>query len=678
MLSDSLIPVAAPVSPERRRSPAAIVAICAGIVALIWASFGQTLWHSFVTYDDNIYVYDNRQITSGLSWSAVRWAFTEPHASNWHPLTTLSHMADWQLFGANAGGHHFTNVLLHSAAAVALFLVLRRMTGAFWRSALVAAVFAIHPLRAESVAWVAERKDVLSGLLFMLTLGAYVRYVRQPSMWRYALVLLVFASGLMAKPMLVTLPFVLLLLDRWPLGRFGAVQSWRDRALRICIVEKLPLLALSAASSAITFFVQKHGGLQSDAMPLAIRLSNAVLAYATYIRQLFWPAKLAPFYPHTAAETLAWQTALAAVVLLGITATVLLFWKTRAYLATGWFWFLGMLVPVIGIVQVGSQAWADRYTYLPHIGLLIAAAWAAGEVATRFQIRRAFLFAGAGLVLVALAFSAWAQAARWRDSETLWSHTLRVTPDNDVAHIGVGNDCLQRGDIDGALSHYERALEIRSRYRHSRYDLLLAIIHNNIGGVLQRKGRLDEALAHFRAALEAQPDYLEATVNLAYSLLEQRETTRALEVLDRAVVLQPESADLHRLRGDAFLQQGAEARAVESYEQALTSAPDTLMALNNLTWLLATSPSDEIRNAARAVTVAERAVRLSGGNDPLFLHALAAAYAEKGDFRQASMTAERAFALATKQSNAALGTELQRCIALYRSGTPLRYDTTPN
>nr|MBA2431551.1 hypothetical protein [Chthoniobacterales bacterium] len=408
-------------APRHHPNAATTAAICLALVALVWGVFGQTLWHGFVDYDDNIYVYDNPQITSGVTWQAVKWSFTEPHARNWHPLTTLSHLAEWQLFGANAGGHHFTNVLLQSAAAVALFLVLRLMTGAFWRSALVAAVFAIHPLRVESVAWISERKDVLSGLLFILTLGAYLRYVRQPSVRRYALVLLVFTLGLLSKSMLVTLPFVLLLLDRWPLRRFEAVQSWRDRALRTCLLEKLPLLALSAAVSAVTLLVQKHGGLQAEAMPLGMRVTNAILAYATYIRQLFWPANLAPFYPHTAGEAPVWQIAAAAVLLLGITALAIICWRTRPYLATGWFWFVGMLVPVIGVVQVGSQAWADRYTYLPHIGLLIAVVWTAAEILSRFRIRRVVVAGSATVVLVALAVTAWAQTSHWRDSEALWT-----------------------------------------------------------------------------------------------------------------------------------------------------------------------------------------------------------------------------------------------------------------
>lgn len=649
------------------------------LVALVWGVFGQTLWHGFVDYDDNVYVYDNPQITSGLTWPVVKWVLTEPHARNWHPFTTLSHVLDWQLFGGNAGGHHFTNVLLHCATAVALFLVLRQLTGALWPSAFVAAVFAIHPLRVESVAWISERKDVLSGLFFVLTLAVYLRYVRRPSLRRYAFVLLLFALGLSSKSMLVTLPFVLLLLDRWPLGRFDAVQSWRDRVVWKCVAEKLPLLALSAAASAVTFVVQKHGGFQSDAMPMLMRLTNAVLAYATYIRQLFWPGKLAPFYPHTAGEAMGWQIALAVGLLLGVGALAILFWKKRPYVATGWFWFLGMLVPVIGIVQVGSQAWADRYTYLPHIGLLIALVWTVAEIASRLHITRAFLAAGATLALGALAVTAWAQASHWRDSEALWTRALHVTRDNDVAHISRGNGFMARGDVDTALSHYQRALEIRSRRWHSRYDLLLSMIHTNIGAALQRKGAgPDEAIVHYSAALEAQPDYLEANINLSYALLEKHETSRALELLGRALVWHPQSADLHMARGDAFVQQGSERRAVESYEQARTFSPDALVPLQNLAWLYATSASEEIRNGTRAVAMAESAVRVSGGRNPLMLHKLAAAHAENGDFGQAIATAERARSFAAAEQNIALAEELERNIARYRSGSPLRYSLTPD
>jgi protein O-mannosyl-transferase len=659
-------------SPKRQRAGAVSAVLGAVLVALVWAIYGQTLRHEFVEYDDDIYVYDNPQIKAGLTSEAVKWAFTEPHARNWHPLTTLSHIADWQLFGANAGAHHAVNVLLHSLAAVALFLVLRKMTGTLWRSALVAALFAVHPLRVESVAWVAARQDVLSAFLFMLTLGAYERYVRRRSVGRYALVLLVFALGLLAKPILVTLPLVLLLLDRWPLRRFGAAENARISGLMACVVEKLPLLALSAAASAVTFLVQKDGGLQSDAMPLVTRLTNAALACATYIRQLSWPAGLAPFYPQPAGDVARWQIGLAVAALVVITALALIWWRRRPYLAIGWFWFLGMLVPVLAIVQVGPQSWADRYTYLPHVGLLIAGVWGLRELARRWQIRRPFAVAVACLVIVALAVTAWAQTSHWRNTESLWTHTLGVTRDNDVAHIGAGNIHLKRGDLDGALSSYQRALEIRSRRRHSGHDLLLATIHYNLGAVLQRQGRLEEAIDHYSRSVEAQPDYVQANVNLAYALLENRETSRALEMLADAIELEPESAALHIARGDAFLVQGSEARAIESYEQALTLSPDALVPLQNLAWLFATSTRDVIRNGARAVTLAETAVRVSGGNDPLVLRTLSAAHAENGDFAQAVATAERARAAAAGQGNDWLVGELERNISRYRSGMPLR------
>ena len=410
--------------------------VCLALALLVWIVFGQTLGHEFVNYDDNVYVYENPLVSEGLTWRGMAAAFAESHARNWHPLTTLSHMLDAELFGLTPRGHHATNVVLHTAAVLLLFLILRDMTGAFWRSALVAALFAIHPLRAESVAWIAERKDLTSGVFMMLTLGAYLGYARQPSFLRYALVLLAFVGGLMSKAMLVTVPFVLLLVDFWPLGRFAqsAPGMWRTQSSRLALLlEKLPLLALSAAASAITFFLQKRVAYQADDLPLLWRINNAATAYVTYIWRMIWPADLAAFYPHPLDRIPAWQVAGACALLIGFTALVVLWRQRRPYLLTGWFWYLGMLVPVIGIVDVGSQASADRYTYLPQIGLSICIVWAVAELAPRWQYRRQVFAAVAGSVIVAFSWIAWRQAAYWRNSEALWRRTLAVTSGNDIA-----------------------------------------------------------------------------------------------------------------------------------------------------------------------------------------------------------------------------------------------------
>ena len=378
--------------------------ICVCLFVLTWVVFGQTLRYDFVNYDDPRYVYQNTRITSGINVANVAWAFSHIHSENWHPLTTITHMLDCQLHGLNAGWHHFTNVLLHCLAVVLLFVALERMTGALWRSAFVSAVFAVHPLHVESVAWIAERKDVLSAFFFMLTLLAYLHYTRAPSIGRYLTVALGVALGLMSKPMLVTLPFVLLLLDYWPLGRFETHRSNTGRRLLHLFLEKIPLIALSAVSSIVTFLVQQGAIGWTEQLPVSARISNALVAYVIYIRQMFWPARLAVFYPHPENRLPVLEISLAFIVLVGITAAAFVFRKKAPYLMTGWLWYLGMLVPVIGLVQVGWQGHADRYTYLPQIGLYIALTWAVTDLTRSWRFQRMALGAAALVVVGALSW----------------------------------------------------------------------------------------------------------------------------------------------------------------------------------------------------------------------------------------------------------------------------------
>lgn len=633
-------------------------------MAITWLVFGQTLRHEFVNYDDDTYVYENPTITAGLTVAGVARAFTHSHARNWHPLTTLSHMLDCQLFGLGAGGHHFTNVLLHSVSAVLLFLLLRKMTNSTWRSAFVAALFAVHPQHVESVAWVSERKDLLSGIFFMLTLAAYAHYVRKPSVARYVTMSILFAGGLMSKPMLVTIPLVLLLLDYWPLKR--------PLGLANLLVEKLPLLLLSAASSLITFLIQKHGGAQAEPLPLIWRIENAIVSYVTYIWQMIWPANLAPFYPHPENSLPLREISLALVVLIAVSVIAILRRRTNPYLVVGWFWYLIMLLPVIGIVQVGAQGWADRYTYLPHIGLYLLITWGIVDLAARWPYRRRILGAVAAILVVVLTWCSSIQAVYWRNSESLWTHTLAVTSNNAVAHNNLGDVFFKRDQIDEALSHYEKALEIRSHHHASNYDSLLALFHNNVGSALRRKGLVDEAIAHFQQAIQLQPDYPTAYINLGGAFIDQGRVDDAIAVLRTAVKVGPEDAETHINLADALRGKGLEEEAVAQYESALQIAPQSIAVLNNLAWLLATSPNPAIRNGPKAVAAAERAVRISGGANPFFFHKLAAAYAEDGNFPKALEVADRALQLATDQSQTALVFEMQRDIKLYRSNIPLR------
>jgi protein O-mannosyl-transferase len=591
---------------------ATILAVSIFLMAISWLVFGETLHHPSINFDDPGYVFENPQITTGLTSTGVLWAFTHSHVGNWHPLTSISHMLDCQLFALQAGWHHFTNVLLHTIAVILLFLVFREMTGALWRSAFVATVFAIHPLRVESVAWIAERKDVLSGVFFMLTLGAYVRYVRKPATTRFVIVALVFALGLMAKPMLVTLPLVLLLLDYWPLERFAYSSSTvskpktaiaRRRSQKSIVtrlvLEKVPLLVLSAASSIITLFAQTRATVSVEFLPLLWRINNALVSYVAYIWQMICPIRLALLYPHPEHRLSFWEVAAAIAFLACVTAVVLAFGKTHRYLITGWFWYLGMLVPVIGIMQVGPQARADRYTYLPQIGLYLIATWTIADLSVALRYRREILSVAVAIVIAALAWLAWIQNTYWRDSETLWTHTLAVTPHNDIAHANLAELLLKGDRIDEAISHSEEALK-----NHPRYFFA----HNTLVEGLLRRGRVYEAVAHLKESLKINPDGIYAQANLA--------------------------------------------------------------------WVLATSEDASLRDGAKAVEMAKKIIELAGeANDEtaiIGLRILAAGYAETGRSSEALKTAQQAFQLAVVQGNVALTKDLQSDIASYRRNLPLR------
>ena len=604
------------------------VGICLSLAVLTWVVFSQTLWHDFINYDDPRYVYENTKITGGLSISGIAWAFTHIHSLNWHPLTTISHMLDCQLYGLKAGWHHFTNVLLHTLAAMLLFLALQQMTGAVWRSAFVAAVFAIHPLRVESVAWIAERKDVLSGVFFMLTLLAYVNYVRVPRVRRYLVVVFLFACGLMSKPMLVTLPFVLLLLDYWPLNRIKG-QFWK------CVAEKIPLIVLSAVSSVITFLVQKGAVGQTEELPIFERINNAVVSYVLYIWQMLWPVNLAVFYPHPENRLPLWEIACCLLVLMCITVAAIALRTRRPYLLTGWLWYLGMLVPVIGLVQVGWQGRADRYTYLPQIGLYIAATWAVVDLTVLYRYRRATLSTAAILVIGALTLCAWVQTSYWRDSETLFRHALAVTVNNDVAE-------------------------------------------NNLGIVFLRQGKVDEAISLLQAAVDLRPDNSPAHENLAKALLQKGQVADALIHYRKLLQLQPDNIEVHNIVGTVLTQQDRVAEGVEEWEKVLAIQPDNGNAMSNLAWVFATSPDQSLRDGPKAVRLAEQALRLSGGRIPILFRTLAAAYAESGEFSKAIQAAQLGIELANSQGNPGLATELEGNIALYQEQKPLRDPSLTN
>ena len=597
--------------------------------------FTQTLRYDFVNYDDPSYVYQNTRITNGINFANVTWAFTHVHSENWHPLTTITHMLDCQLYGLNAGWHHFTNVLLHCLAVVLLFVALQQMTGALWRSAFVAAVFAVHPLHVESVAWIAERKDVLSAVFFMLTLLAYLHYTRAPSIGRYLTVALVVALGLMSKPMLVTIPFVLLLLDYWPLRRFEARKSRTGRQLLRLILEKIPLIVLAAVSSTITVLAQRGAIGWTEQLPISERVTNALVAYVIYIRQMFWPAALAVFYPHPENRLPVWEVNLALIILVGITLAALLFRKRAPYFVTGWLWYLGMLVPVIGLVQVGWQGHADRYTYLPQIGLYIAVTWAVSDWSRSWRFQRIILGTATALIVGALSWCAWLQTSYWRDSETLFTRALAVTRNNDVALNNLGIIFLDKGQLDEAISKLQAAINLRPEN---------APAHDNLAKALLKKGQVTEAMVQYRKFLELEPANVEARNTL----------------------------------GTALIQQGHVREAIDQWQEALVTQPENGNAASNLAWVFATCPEDSIRDGALAAELGERALRISGGKIPMIYKVLAAAYAENGRFAEAVETAQRGAQLATSQGNPALAAELENNVALYQSGRPLRDPSIAN
>ena len=749
-----------------RATRCTVLAVCCLLAMAVAVVFGQTVRHDFINFDDNVYVYDNPPIADGVTAGAIAWSFTSFHASNWHPLTWLSHALDCQLYGPHQPGwHHFTNVVLHAAVAILLFLVLWQMTGNLWPSAFVAAVFAVHPLRVESVAWVAERKDLLSGLFFMLTLGAYLRYVRHPFSWgRYLLVIAVFALGLMAKPMLVTLPFVLLLLDYWPLGRLSTAHADKplaasqslpsDNSVRVdalpvatwrrLIVEQLPLLALAAASCVVTSLAQHSAIIPIDFVPISSRIVNALFSYVAYIGQFFYPSGLALFYPYPSVGIALWKVVGAVAVLVGISTVAVLARRRLPYLFVGWFWYVGMLVPVIGLMQVGLQAMADRYTYLPQIGLCIAVTCGAASVAVQWPYRR-WVYGVVSLLLVAgLMVCAWRQTSYWNNSETLWTRTLACTTSNVFAHNNLGAALAKRDEVKAAIAHFQQATALsptfalsyanlgaaldasgqpeaaaiayrkaelspyidaieqyrqalainpKSWFAHTNLGNALAccgqleaaaaeylkaveirpdfaVAHNNFANILLTQGRNDEAIAEYRKAIALDSKYADACNNLGTVLAGRGELDAAVALFRRAIQFAPSFASAHGNLGMALSKQGKIEEAMDEWRERVRLQPKDPRALSQLAWAMATRPEPSIRNEKEAIELAEWAVTLSHGYEPVPLNTLAAAYARAGRFSDATKTAQKALGFASQQQNQPLEESIRAKIALYRSHTP--------
>jgi protein O-mannosyl-transferase len=574
-------------------SPEIAIATALAIVTL--AIYAQVIGHHFITLDDPTYIQENPMVNRGVTEAGLAWAFTTFYATNWHPITWISHMIDCQLFGMNAGRHLLVNALIHVANTILVFWLLLRTTRALWQSAMVAALFALHPLHVESVAWVSERKDTLSTFFGLLCLIGYTRYAKAPSISRYAWVAITLALGLLAKPMLVTWPFVMLLLDYWPLHRFSAVipskvEESRRKTLKLTtrgpstslgmtvkklIIEKIPLFALVAASAVITFLAQSHGGAVrtfTDA-PVGLRLSNALVSYAKYLLLTFWPNDLAVYYPFAWAGIPAWQIIGAALLVIGITAFCFSQRKLRPYLIVGWLWFLGTLVPVIGLVQVGGQIMADRYFYIPSIGLFIALVFGLTDIAKRWRVApllRAGIAVGVLLILATLTN---AQIHRWRDSFTLFEHTLAVTPPNLRIENSLALAMGANGRYDEAAAHFERTLQIDPNF----YDGLVGM-----GVTRAFQGRIPEAIGYFQAAIRSQSDAPKAHVQLALALWKENNDQAALEEMQRASQLAPEDASIRADFGLALELVGRIPEAIEQLHEALRMNPNSAEAHSNL------------------------------------------------------------------------------------------------
>ncbi|MCL6519684.1 MAG: tetratricopeptide repeat protein [Armatimonadetes bacterium] len=680
------------------------------LVAIV--AFVPLFGNGFINYDDDEYVTDNSHVRGGFTLANVGWAFTTMHESNWHPITWLSHMLDCQLFGLNPIGHHLVSLLIHIANTLLLFGIFSILTGSIWKSGFVAALFAVHPLHVESIAWVAERKDVLSTLFWMIAILAYIRYVQSPRIATYIPVIAFFALGLMAKPMVLTLPFVLLLMDFWPLRRFSAANHSLFSTLtnKKLLVEKIPLFGLTISSAIVTYIAQQKGLSVAtlERYPVGMRIGNALISYVSYIGKMIIPSGLSVFYPYPTV-IVTWKMVGALVIIVAITALVLWQSRRRPYLVFGWFWYLGTLVPVIGLVQVGWQAMADRYTYIPLIGLFVILAWGIPDLIESIRtgkqvgikcqtadVRRNLILSAVACVLVIiLAATTLRQVTHWRDSVTLFSHALKVTKENPVAENNLGLALTALGKHAQAIKHFKKALRIEPTWADVHHNLAIAYFesmdfekaafhfqkalkidprharaHNNYGGLLLKQGRLDEAAMHFNKALMAKPDYAQAHINLGILLGIKGKSGAAVESYKKAIELDPFLPDAHYNLSITLGELGKVREAIESCRVALKLRPNWPEAKNNLAWLLATQKKPTYRDALEAIKLAKAACEAVRYEDSGLLDTLAAAYAAAGRYDQAISTARRALQLAITQGSPA-APEIEMRLRNYEAHCPV-------
>ncbi|MGA3207330.1 MAG: tetratricopeptide repeat protein [Syntrophales bacterium] len=641
-----------------------ILIVCIFLTVATFIAFWQVSHCDFINYDDDSYVTGNSQIQNGITIAGIRWAFTSIHEANWHPITWISHMMDVQLFGLKPGWHHLTNLLFHIVNTLLLFLVFHRMTKALWQSAFVAALFALHPLHVESVAWVAERKDVLSTFFLMLTMAAYIYYVERPELRRYLPVLLFFVLGLMAKPMLVTLPFVLLLLDHWPLQRFEQKKSVQETRIEVnkpvsgnkrkgkskkkhtvkeetkaekpadhkyqyqwtlirpLLWEKIPLFALTALSSIATYIAQqKEGAMGSiEAFPFSVRIANAFVSYIIYIGKTIWPSNLAVFYPHPKLWPL-WQVLGAVLFVIAVTLMVIWMAKRFPYLAMGWLWYIGTLVPVIGIVQVGSQARADRYTYVPLIGLFIMVVWGITELLKKWRHRKEALFVLSALTLSCLFVVTWLQVGYWQNSIMLFGHALKVTDHNSLAFCNRGVAYASLDNYRQAIGDYDKAIELDPKF---------AKAYDNRGAAYGSLGNYRKAIEDCSKAIELDPEFAKAYDNRGVAYASLGNNRQAIGDYDKAIELDPKFAKAFYSRGVAYYDLGNYKQAIGDYDKAIELDPKFAKAYDNRA-----AAYGSLGNYRKAIEDWSKAIELDPKSAMVYYN-LGVAYWSLGNYRQAN------------------------------------------
>ncbi len=687
---------------------AAVLLTLAVTVAVV---FHGVTRHAFLLYDDDVYVTSNATVQHGLTWQGVQWSLETTQAANWHPVTWLSHMMDCQWYGLDPWGHHLTSLVLHILNVCLVFFLLRWTTGRRWSSALAAALFGLHPLRVESVAWIAERKDVLSAFFGLLTVAAYVWYTQRPrARWRYALVAVLFTLALMSKPMLVSLPFALLLIDWWPLERFrlgNRSDTSRAPGVTRLLVEKVPLLALAVGSSFATLYAQRLGGAVSylDALPLRVRFENAIVGCGQYLGRTIWPRDLSFLYPHSLSP-LPFERVVMTAALLCVVSVVAFFVARRLrFVPVGWFWFLGSLVPTLGFVQVGLQATADRYTYWPHIGLAMLVAWSAAEIATRLRLPLVFRIAIGVAVVGALSITTWRQVSVWHDTLTLTQHALAVDPANSIAMTVRAQTLAAEGRYAEAIDMYQAALNTQTPLAEAHAaetkSLLsaallsvgdindaarvaaeavaekpgLAMAHFTLGRARMQQKRFDEARAELERSLRIDPLQAAAHSDLANVLLEQRDFSAAIEHGQRAVDLSSDLVAAHYNLGRALVAVGEIASGLGHLQAGLSEGSQWPLVARELAWIRATCALPQFRDAEAAVRLAEEADRRTRHRMPKFLDTLAAAYAEAQRWPRAVATAELAIRTAIDQDQTENLAKMRQRLASYREGRPWREDT---